>query len=344
MSIEIRNMSLGALIAGALLLATPMSLAASKEKAAPKGDADMATVEIVPIRDSIFMVSGGGSNMTVQVGDNGILVVDTLPAGLSDKAIAAIRSISDKPIRYIVDTSYRADHVGGNAAIREAGTTVTGGNVAFEISGSAEGAAIIAHEAVLFRLSAPTGEVPAMTEDGWPTSTYFEGGKDVYFNGEAVRVMHIPSAATDGDSIVFFRKSDVISVGDLFQTTTYPVVDLASGGSLQGLIDAETRIIGMMVAEYGESGGTLLIPGHGRAAEMGDIVWYREMLSIIRDRIQARIDQGMTAEQVIAGRPTRDYDGRYAAASGPATAENFVAMAYKSLVAAKSTKKPSGGD
>jgi cyclase len=338
MRMNFRFLGAGALFAGAIL-ASPSVFAASKDMADPKIDFDKVQIETLQIRPNIYLLSGAGSNMTVQTGPNGVLVVDTLYGGLSDKLLAAIRKISDKPIRYIVDTSYREDHVGGNAAIRKAGATVTGGNVAFDISDAAQGAAIISFETVLNRLSAPTGKKATMPEEAWPTDTYFTAGKDLYFNGEAVRIYHMPAAATDGDSIVFFRKSDVISVGDVFQMTTYPVIDLDAGGSLQGLIDAETRIIGMMVADYGVDGGTLLIPGHGRATEMGDIIWYREMLSIIRDRIKDMIAKGKSLKVVLAAKPSRDFDGRYAAASGPATAENFVTMAYKSLVAEKNAKK-----
>ena len=337
MRMNFRLLGAGALFAGAIL-ASPSVFAASKDMVEPKIDFDKVQIETLQIRPNIYLLSGAGSNMTVQTGSNGVLVVDTLYGGLSDKLLAAIRKISDKPIRYIVDTSYREDHVGGNAAIRKAGATVTGGNVAFDISDAAQGAAIISFETVLNRLSAPTGKKAAMPEEAWPTDTYFTAGKDLYFNGEAVRIYHMPAAATDGDSIVFFRKSDVISVGDVFQMTTYPVIDLDSGGSLQGLIDAETRIIGMMVADYGVDGGTLLIPGHGRATEMGDIIWYREMLSIIRDRIKDMIAKGKSLKEVLAAKPSRDFDGRYAAASGPATAEDFVTMAYKSLVAEKNAK------
>ena len=187
-------------------------------------------------------------------------------------------------------------------------------------------------------IAAP-GQKAKMPVEAWPTDTYFTAGKDLFFNRQAVRIMHMPAAATDGDSIVFFRKSDVISVGDLFQMTTYPAIDVDGGGSLQGLIDAETKIIGMMVADYGVDGGTLLIPGHGRATEMGDIIWYREMLSIVRDRIKDLIKKGKSLKEVLAAKPTFDFDGRYAAKSGPATAENFVTMAYKSLSAATSVDK-----
>ncbi len=338
MSMHVRILGAGALVVGAVL-ASSSAFAASKAMDEPKTDFDKVQIETLQIRPDIYMLSGAGSNMTVQVGPSGILVVDTLYGELSDKVLAAIRAISDKPIRYVVDTSYRDDHVGGNAAIRKAGATVTGGNVAFDITDAAQGAAIISFETVLNHLSAPTGQKAKMPVEAWPTDTYFTAGKDLFFNGQAVRIMHMPAAATDGDSIVFFRKSDVISVGDLFQMTTYPVIDVDGGGSLQGLIDAETKIIGMMVADYGVDGGTLLIPGHGRATEMGDIIWYREMLSIVRDRIKDLIKKGKSLKEVLAAKPTFDFDGRYAAKSGPATAENFVTMAYKSLSAATSVDK-----
>jgi len=328
-----------ALLAGSLLLAASAANAASKKMEEPKIDFDKVQIETLQIRPNIFMLSGAGSNMAVQIGHDGILVVDTLYPQLAQKALAAIRKLSDKPIRYIVNTNYRLDHVGGNATIRRAGSTISGGNVAFDISDASQGAAIVSFEKVLMHLSAPTGKKAELPPEAWPTSTYFQGGKDLYFNDEAVRIYHVPAAATDADSIVFFRKSDVIAVGDVYQATTYPDIDLASGGSLQGFIKAETRIIDMMVAKYGESGGTLLIPGHGRAVEMGDIVWYREMLAIVRKRIQALIDKGMTLKQVLADKPTRDYDARYAAKSGPGTTENFVTMVYKSLVTAKAADK-----
>lgn len=324
-----------ALVAGSLLLAASAASAASKKMDEPKIDFDKVQIETTQIRPNIYMLSGAGTNMAVQIGHDGVLVVDTLYPELAEKAVAAIRKLSDKPIRYIIDTNFRTDHVGGNGVIGKAGATISGGNFAFDIEDAAQGASIVSFEKVLMHLSAPTGQTAKMPPDAWPTSTYFEGGKDIYFNDEAVRVFHVPAAATDADSIVFFRKSDVIAVGDVYQATTYPVIDVENGGSIQGLLDAETRIIDMMVAKYGESGGTLLIPGHGRAAEMGDIVWYREMLAIVRDRIQDLIKKGMTLEQVIAEKPTSDYDGRYAAKSGPATADSFVTTVYKSLTAAK---------
>jgi glyoxylase-like metal-dependent hydrolase (beta-lactamase superfamily II) len=293
---------------------------------------DTVEVHTLQVRDSIYMLVGAGGNITVQVGDDGVLIVDTQFAPLSDKILAAIRDLSDQPLRYIVNTHHHGDHTGGNAELRLAGSTVTGANVAATIADSGVGAQIIAHENVLVRLSSPDSDgQTSLPFDGWPTNTFFGEKKDLFFNGEGVRVIHLPAAHTDGDSIVAFRRSDVIAVGDVFSTTNYPVIDLAGGGSFQGVIDAVNRVIDMMIPVYGQDGGTLVIPGHGRLSNIGDVLNYREMITIIRDRVQHMIDAGMTLEQVKAARPTRDYDPRYGSSEGFWTTERFVEAAYQSL-------------
>jgi glyoxylase-like metal-dependent hydrolase (beta-lactamase superfamily II) len=291
---------------------------------------DLADVEIrvQAVRDNVFMLVGAGGNTTVQVGDDGVLVVDTQFAEVSGRLLAAIRALSDQPIRYVVNTHAHGDHVGGNAAFFKAGATITGGNVAGTIGDAAEGARVLAHENVLTRMSQ---QDPPPPFDAWPTDTYIGAHKDLYFNAEAVRILYQPAAHTDGDSIVFFRRADVISAGDVFSTTLYPVIDLERGGSVQGILDALNTIIEIAVPADKQEGGTMIIPGHGRLCDEADVVEYRDMLTIVRDRIGDMIEQGMSLRQVKAARPTADYDGRYGSDTGFWTTENFIEAAYASL-------------
>ncbi len=174
---------------------------------------DNVEIHILPVQGNVYMIVGAGGNITMQVGDQGILLVDTMYAQLSDKVLAAIRKISNKPIRYIINTHIHPDHTGGNENLRKAGATIAGGNVAGNIRDAGEGAAIVAHENVLNGMSAPTGVQAPAPSGAWPTDTYVHGQKDLYFNGEAVQVIYQLAAHTDSDSIVFFRRSDVISAG-----------------------------------------------------------------------------------------------------------------------------------
>lgn len=291
---------------------------------------DAVQIQAIPVRDNIYMLVGSGGNITMQVGADGILIVDTQFAPLSEKIVTAIRAISPKPIHYIVNTHHHGDHTGGNVGLRAAGTTVTGGNMAGAIRDSGVGAAIIAHENVLFRLSAATGP-QALPSGGWPTSTFFGKKKELYYNGEGIEIIHLPAAHTDGDSIVFFRRSDVISAGDVFVTTSYPFIDRASGGSYRGLVRAVERLVDIIIPVYGQDGGTLVIPGHGRVSNLGDVLNYREMVIVVGDRIKSMIEAGMTLEQVKAARPTVDYDPVYGARAG--AADGFIEATYEDLSA-----------
>lgn len=307
---------------------------------AQTGSPESDELQVWPVQGKVYMLVGAGANLTVQVGDDGILLVDTGLPGKADAVFKAIRSISGKPLRYIVDTGISPDLIGGNAALGKLGQTVAGGNVVGDIGASAsEGAAIIAFQAVLDRMATPNAK-DAAPQDAWPTDTFTTVKKNLFFNDEAIQIIHEPSAITDGNSIVFFRRSDVVSTGDIFSTVSYPRIDLQRGGSFEGTIEALNQLLYQItVPGPKQERGTMIIPSHGRLCDQADLVVYQEMLTIIRDRIQAMIDKGMSLEQVEAAKPTRDYDRRYGSTTGPWTTSMFVETAYKSLI---QDKKRSG--
>jgi len=309
---------------------------------APAAAPNPANVEVhlLHVQGNVWMLVGAGGNISVQVGDDGVLVVDAGLAGTTDKVWAAIRSLSDKPLRYIINTHMHADHTGGNEALSKLGSTIAGGNVVGDIGASAGNqATVIAAQEVLDRMSAPDGNRPPAPQGSWPTETYTTPERKLFFNGEGVLMIHEPKAHTDGDTIGYFRRSDVISTGDIFVTNGYPIVDLAHGGNIQGVIAGLNRIIDIAIPADEQEGGTMIIPGHGRLCDVADVVWYQEMVTIIRDRIQDMINRGMTLEQVKAARPTLDYDPRYGKTTGFWTTDMFVEAVYKSL----SPKKDSAG-
>jgi cyclase len=295
------------------------------------GTAGQAKVETLQVQGNVFMLAGNGGNVTVQCGDEGVLVVDTQVAEMADGLLAEIgRICNSKPIRYIVSTHAHADHVGGNDRLRRAGASIVAGNVAFDIRDGG-GAAILAHENVQQRLVAtPSGAAP-FPPSGLPTDTFFGDQDSVFFNGEAIELIHQPGAHTDGDVMVFFRKSDVISAGDIYITTTYPVIDTASGGSIDGILSGVNRIISLTVPRDKQEGGTMVVPGHGRISDEADVVEYRDMLTIIRDRVREMKQKKWSLQQVRAARPTSDYDGRYGATSGSWTTDMFVEAVYRTL-------------
>jgi glyoxylase-like metal-dependent hydrolase (beta-lactamase superfamily II) len=304
--------------------------ATTKEQKAKGGE-----LELLPVQGSVSMVAGAGGNIAVQAGRDGIVLVDTGLATMTDKALQLIRPLSKGQITYIINTDDRTDHVAGNENFAKLGRPLA--------IDRASGASvmIVAFNTVLDRMSAPTGQAPPTPEKGWPNDTYSTPQKNLYFNGEAIQVVHQP-ATTDGNSFVFFRRSDVISTGDIFDPTEYPVIDLKSGGSLQGILDGLYRLKQMAVPADHMEGGTMLIPGHGRICDVADLDVYQQMLSIVRDRLQDMIKRGMTLEQVKAAKPTRDYDPIYSSDTGSWTADMFVEAAYKSLTTKPDPKASHG--
>jgi glyoxylase-like metal-dependent hydrolase (beta-lactamase superfamily II) len=292
---------------------------------------DAVTVRSFKVQDHVYMLAGAGGNVTVQAGPDGVLVVDTQFAQMADKLLAEIARLSGSaPIRYVINTHVHSDHVGGNERFRRAGRAIVAGNVAGDVRGN-EGATLIAHENVAARMSRADGTTPAAPGAALPTDTFFGDRDEVSFNNEAITLIHQPAAHTDGDVMVFFRKSDVIATGDVYVNTSYPVIDTARGGTINGIIAGLNRIIDITVPHDKQEGGTMVIPGHGRIADEADVVEYRDMVTIIRDRVQEMLKKGMTLEQVKAARPTSDYDGRYGATSGFWTTDLFVEAVVRTL-------------
>lgn len=300
------------------------------------GDQTDAVVHVLPVQGNIYMLVGAGANITVQVGETGVLLVDTGLPAMSDQVLAAVHTLSDKPIRFIIDTTDDPDHIGGNEKIAKAGSTITGGNVVGDIGASAGNtAAVIAFQTILDRMSTTTGKQSAAPQGAWPTDAYESSQKSFWFNGDSIRIFHQPGH-TDADSMAYFRREDVISSGDVFRTDSYPVIDLARGGSIQGIIAGLNHLLDLTIpadVKSKDEGGTMVIPGHGRLCDQADVVVYQEMVTIIRDRVQDMVSKGMTLEQVKAARPTRDYDPLYGTDKGPWTTDMFVEAVYRSLSA-----------
>jgi glyoxylase-like metal-dependent hydrolase (beta-lactamase superfamily II) len=282
---------------------------------------------VFPVQGNVFMIAGAPGNIAVQIGDEGVLLVDAGTAEMSDKVLEAVHALTERPISYIVDTTPDKDHYGGNEKLGLAGVNptvaprgLTGpGSTAVENQGGGnnpqslrpQGAIVFAHENLLNRMSAPTGETPLEPFALWPTSTFFTRSKTISFNDEAIEMLHAAAAHSDGDVMAFFRKSDVIATGDVINALQYPYFDHKRGGSIHGVLEALNDVIELTVPRFNQMGGTRVIPGHGRLLNEADVVEYRDMMTIIHDRVKLGIEQGKTLAQITALRPTLDYDGLY---------------------------------
>ena len=313
------------LVAGTLALTVCTASITAEAQRNRREDTPPPPLQVIPVQGDIYMIPGAGGNITLQIGKDGVLVVDTGLAVNAERVLAAIRGFTDKPIRRIVNTHAHPDHTGGNEPI-----SLAGQNVDFRQGFTSDPyTPSFAHELVLHRMSGVIEDTIETPPGAWPLDTYHTEKFDMYFNGESIQLLHQPNAHTDGDTIVYFRRSDVISTGDVYVTTTYPLIDTARGGSLQGILDALNRIIDLMIPDANEEGGTLAISGHGRISDEYEVVNYRDMLTIIRDRIVGLTDMGMSLEQVKAARPTLDYDGRYGANSALWSTDRFIEAVYR---------------
>ena len=345
-----------------LLSAIFVLLAAGLQLVGAQQAETAGAIRVLPIRGNVFVLVGGGANIVASVGRDGVLLVDTGNAAKSSQVLAAVEDLSrrvtasgtpqksclgivqgcqwwqgstflsttvappaPRPIAGIINTSFDPDHMGGNAALAAASTKF-GARLA-------PGAWIIAHENATLRQGKPI----KVAAEALPTESFFGDEKKLnFFNGEGVVVRHHPAAHTDGDSSVQFRQSEVLAVGDVLDMTSYPMIDLERGGSVQGIVDALNWVLDMAVVEHMMEGGTMIVPGHGRLTDSADVAYYRDMMTIVRDRVRAMIAKGLSIEQVKAARVTRDYDPRFG--RNPAwTPEMFVEAVYKSL-AAKNTR------
>jgi cyclase len=293
-------------------------------------------IEVVAVRPNFFLIGGAGGNIGVQVGDDGVVVVDSGTAARAPQVIDAIKRITSKPIRYVINTGPDADHVGGNEAVSKAGQTLFG---AMRLGGQrqefmAPVASILAVEGVLRRMTAASASGPAYAAGGWPTETFHYPRKYMHLNGEAIEVLHQPAAHTDSDAFVFFRRSDVVVAGDVLDTRQFPVIDVERGGSIQGLIAALNRLSELAVPSVplvGREAGTLVVPGHGRLYDQYDVIEYRDMVTIVRDRVQELVAAGRSLAEVRTAKPANGYAGRYGSAGGAWTTDHFVEAVYRSL-------------
>jgi glyoxylase-like metal-dependent hydrolase (beta-lactamase superfamily II) len=299
-------------------------------------------IAVYQVRPNFYMISGAGANIGVQFGSDGVVVADTGTQEASAAVLAEIRKLSDKPVRYIINTSADADSAGGNATIAKAGQSifsgVSGPRSDFVKAMTGGLASIVAHENVLTRMSAPTGKASPFPSDGWPSEAFATNRRYLYLNHEGIEVLHQPAAHSDGDSVVFFRGSDVVMAGDILDTTRLPVIDVERGGGIEGEIDALNRLIELAIPSVPfifQPGGTYVIPGHGRIYDQADIVEFRDMIVILRDVIQDMKQHGMTLAQIQAANPVLPYEKQYGAKSGAWTTNNFIEAVYKSAAVKK---------
>jgi glyoxylase-like metal-dependent hydrolase (beta-lactamase superfamily II) len=324
-------------MAAAVMVLTAALLAGTggRESAAQTSPSRADGLDVVQVRPDFYMIAGAGGNIAVQVGPAGVILVDAGSAEMSDRVLAAVGRLTSRPIRYIINTGADRDHVGGNEKLSKAGRTILGNpgssGVSEEVYTNAGAASVLAHENVLARMSAQPPPFPFAV---LPTKTYSGRSYPMYLNGDGIQVLHMPAAHSDGDSAVFFRRADVIVSGDVLDMTRFPVIDVARGGSIQGEIDALNRLVDMTIPPFPlrwQEDRTYVIPGHGFVSDYADLVDYRNVVTIIRDRIQDMVDKGMTLAQVTAADPTKGFRRRYGSDTGEWTTDMFVEAVYRSL-------------
>ena len=313
------------------------SVLAGQQRPASSPADEAGSVHVLPVRDNVYMLAGpDGVNSVASIGDDGVLVVDTMTEAAAPAVIAAVRTLSPRAIRWVINTSSHIEHAGGNAVVAQAGKYISSGNTR-----GGTGASIFAFQEAMMRLNGSAKSPDSIAPEGWPTDSFFVKQKDMFFNGEAVQLLHQPAASTDGDTLVVFRRSDVIATGDAFTPQRFPVLDLAEGGSINGYIAGLNRILELTVPALNQEGGTMVVPGHGHLCDEADVADYRDMVTIVRDRVQDLVKKRMTLEQAKAAKPTFDYDGVYATAEF--TGDMFVEAVYKSLAQDGKAAAPAAG-
>jgi glyoxylase-like metal-dependent hydrolase (beta-lactamase superfamily II) len=319
-------------LAATVLFAAQVGVLAQGSPQAPAAGI-AAALETIEVRPNVFMIVGAGGNVVVQLGSDGAIVVDSGAAASADALLGVIRRITDAPIRYIINTSADADHVGGNAVLSRAGRTIfqVGNTLAAAMTNNGA-AGIIAFETVLFRMSGRAGEASPFPVSGWPTDTHAQPRRVLSLNDEGVEFLHQPAAHSDADMAVFFRRSDVIVAGDIIDTTRFPVIDVARGGTVDGEVAALNRLVDLAIPSIPfvwKPGGTYVLPGHGRVYSQADTIHYRDMVAIIRDRVRDLMRQGMTLAQVQAASPAQGYVNAFGRTDGDWTTNMFIEAIYR---------------
>jgi len=320
------------LVLGLVLLSSGPSLSGvqAQQKSAPGATAP-AGLETIQIRPNVYVIFGAGSNITVHLGEDGVMLVDAGTAALAPQVVTAVKALTSQPIRLIINTSADADHVTGNEIVSAAGREVNP-----DAFSEDPHATVLAHENVMLRMSMPSGTDTLFPTALWPSETYTARVRSMYLNNEAVLVHRQVGAHSDGDSVVLFRKADVIATGDILDLRHFPVIDAAQGGSIQGELDALNRLLELTVPAMPlvlKPGRTLLVPGHGRVSDYAELVEYRDMVTTIKDNIAVLIKEGKTLAQVQAANPTAGYRARWGRETGPWTTAQFVEAIYTGLTA-----------
>jgi cyclase len=294
----------------------PFHLLLALSVVAGRGHAQQPNLDTVQVRTrhvagGVYMLTGAGGNIGVSVGDNGVFLVDDQYAPLTPKIVAAVKAIRDQPIRFVLNTHWHGDHTGGNENLGGAG------------------AFIVAHENVRKRLSVEqfiesfNMKVPPSPAAALPAVT-FTDAVNFHLNGDDIHAFHVPPAHTDGDAIVHFRTANVVHMGDIYFNGMYPFIDLSSGGSIDGVIAAVDRVLGMIAAD------AKVIPGHGPVGSRADLKAYRDMLAGVRAQVMRHIAARWNLERVLAAKPSSDFDETWG--KGFLPPDRFVEIVYKDLV------------
>jgi glyoxylase-like metal-dependent hydrolase (beta-lactamase superfamily II) len=344
-SIDVKNLCILAVVA--VLVGWGPRVIARQQTDARQQTQAADGLDLVQIRPNFYVIAGAGGNIVMQTGPEGVILVDSGSTDKADAVLATIRRVTPLPIRYIINTSMDADHVGGNDKLARAGLSILPGAVAAgaglndDLVSNSGRASVLAHENVLTRMTASTG--PQAVPFGlWPTKTFAFRQYSMYLNGEGIQVIHTPAAHTDGDTIVFFRRGDVIATGDVIDTTRWPVIDIKRGGTVQGVLDALNRLMDMSILNVPlqwNPDRTFLVPGHGHVYDKLDLLEYRDAVTVVRDRVRELIEEGKTLAQVKAANPTLGYRSQYGSDTGQWTTDMFVEVIYTELAATKGKKE-----